>query len=73
MALDPRLADAHLQLGILYHDQHRDQDAIQEFQAAIRLKPDAPDAHYHLAQAYLRTGDQERGQEELRLYDKLHK
>jgi tetratricopeptide (TPR) repeat protein len=73
LALDPRSADAHLQLGILYHDQHREQEAISEFQAAIRSNPYDPDAHYHLAQAYLRTGDKERGQEELQLYEKLRK
>jgi tetratricopeptide (TPR) repeat protein len=73
LALDPRLADAHLQLGILCYDQHREPEAISEFQAAIRLNPDDPDAHYRLAQAYLRTGDQERGQEELQLYEKLRK
>jgi tetratricopeptide (TPR) repeat protein len=71
LALDPHWADAHLQLGILYSEQHREPEAMAEFQAAIRLNPDGPDAHYRLAQAYLRTGDQERGQEELRLYDKL--
>jgi len=71
--LDPRLADAHLQLGVLLHDQHRDQEAVPEFQAAIRFKPDDPDAHYRLAQAYARTGDKERGREEFQLYDKLHK
>ncbi|MGA2611774.1 MAG: tetratricopeptide repeat protein, partial [Terriglobia bacterium] len=73
ISLDPRLADAHLQLGVLLHDQHRDQEAVPEFQAAIRFKPDDPDAHYRLAQAYVRTGDKERGQEEFQLYDKLHK
>ena len=71
LALDPRWADAHLQLGILYHDQHREQEAIAEFQAAIRSNPDNPDAHYRLAKAYLRTGDKERGREELQLYEKL--
>jgi len=71
LALDPQLADTHLQLGILYHDQRRERDAISEFEAAIRLKPDDPDPHYHLAQAYLRTGHKERGQEELQLYEKL--
>ncbi|MBZ5668709.1 MAG: tetratricopeptide repeat protein [Acidobacteriia bacterium] len=73
ISLDPRLADAHLQLGVLLHDQRRDQEAIPEFQAAIRLKPDDPDPHYRLAQAYARTGNKERGQEEFQLYDKLHK
>ena len=73
ITLDPRLADAHLQLGILFHDQQRDPEAIPEFQAAIRLRPDDPDAHYRLAQAYVRTGDKECGQAEFKLYDKLHK
>jgi tetratricopeptide (TPR) repeat protein len=73
LVLDPHWADAHLQLGILYHDQHREQEAISEFQAAIRSNPDDPDAHYRLAQAYLRTGDQKRGQEELQLCEKLRK
>ncbi|MGA2475759.1 MAG: tetratricopeptide repeat protein [Terriglobia bacterium] len=73
ISLDPRLADAHLQLGVLLHDQHRDQEAVPEFQAAIRFKPNDPDAHYRLAQAFVRTGDKERGQEEFQLYDKLHK
>jgi predicted Zn-dependent protease len=73
ISLDPRWADAHLQLGVLLHDQRRDPEAVPEFQAAIRFKPDNPDAHYRLAQAYLRTGDKERGQEEFQLYDRLHK
>jgi predicted Zn-dependent protease len=73
ISVDPQLADAHLQLGILLHNQQRDQEAVLEFQAAIRFKPDDPDAHYHLAQAYVRTGDKVRGQEEFQLYDKLHK
>jgi len=73
ISLDPQLEDAHLQLGVLLHDQQRDQEAVAEFQAAIRFKPDDPDAHYLLAQAYLRTGDKDRSQEEFQLYDKLHK
>jgi tetratricopeptide (TPR) repeat protein len=73
ISLDPRFADAHLQLGTLLYDQRRYEEAIAEFNAAIQLKPGDPDAHYHLAQTYLRAGDEERGQEELRLYEKLHK
>ncbi|MGO8792563.1 MAG: tetratricopeptide repeat protein [Terriglobia bacterium] len=73
ISLDPHLADAHLRLGVLLEDQHRDQEAISEFRAAIEFKPGDPDAHYHLAQAYVRTGDKERSQQELQLYDKLHK
>ena len=72
LALDPRSADAHLQLGILYHDQHREPEALAEFQEAVRANPGDPDAHYHLAQAYFRTGDKARGQAELQVYEKLH-
>ncbi len=72
LALDKQSADTHLQLGILYHDQRREPDAIAEFEAAVRLKPDDPDPHYHLAQVYLRMGDKQRGQAELQIYEKLH-
>ncbi|MGD0223217.1 MAG: tetratricopeptide repeat protein [Terriglobia bacterium] len=73
ISLDPRLADAHLQLGVLLQDQHRDQEAIAEFKTASDFKPGDPDPHYRLAQVYVRTGDKERGQQEFQLYDKLHK
>ena len=73
ISLDPRFADAHLQLGVLLQDLHRDQEAIPEFKAAVQSKPDNPDAHYRLAQAYVRAGDKERSQEEFQLYDKLRK
>jgi len=72
LALDPQSADTHLQLGIFYSDQNRDQDAIAEFEAAISLNPDNPDPHYRLAQVYLRIGDKQRGQAELQIYEKLH-
>jgi tetratricopeptide (TPR) repeat protein len=71
LALDPGLANAHLQLGILFTGQLRDPEAMTEFQAAIRLNPEDPDAHYRLAQAYFRMGELDRGQEELQLYQKL--
>jgi tetratricopeptide (TPR) repeat protein len=73
ISLDPRSADAHLQLGVLLHDQHRNAEAIPDFQAAVQLKPDDPDPHYRLAQAYACTGDSARAQEEFQVYIKLHK
>jgi tetratricopeptide (TPR) repeat protein len=55
-ALDPRLAKAHFQLGVLYSDQRRDPEAIAALERAIRLEPTLAQAHYRLAQAYRRTG-----------------
>jgi Flp pilus assembly protein TadD len=71
ISLDPRSADAHLQLGIVLHNQHRDAEAIPQFQAAVQLKPDDPNPHYRLAQAYARTGDSLRAQEEFQVYNRL--
>ena len=47
-------AQAHYELGVLYHErlfEHLDK-AIEEYQAALKLKPDHAEAHYHLGLAY---------------------
>ena len=71
MALDPSLAEAHLQLGNLYSEQGKYSDAIPEYQRALELNSDLPDAHYRLGQAYVRTGEKERAQEQFQVYQKL--
>jgi tetratricopeptide (TPR) repeat protein len=72
-ALDPAFPDVHLQLGILYADERKYPEAIQEYQQAIKLKPDLADAHYRLAQAYFRTGQKEQAQQEFEVHERLHK
>jgi tetratricopeptide (TPR) repeat protein len=71
LALDPGLAEAHQQLGNLYSDQKKYGEAIPEYQAALRHTPDMADAHYRLGQAYVHTGDKERAQEQLKIYQGL--
>jgi tetratricopeptide (TPR) repeat protein len=56
VALDPRLAKAHFQLGVLYGDESRYPEAISALEEAVRLEPSMAQAHYRLAQAYRRTG-----------------
>lgn len=73
VALDPRFADPHLQLGILYASDQRYTDAILEYQQATKLKPDLADAHYRLAQAYSRTGNKTLAAKEFELYQRFHK
>jgi tetratricopeptide (TPR) repeat protein len=71
IALDPSLAEAHLQLGNLYSDQQKYADSIPEYQRALGLNSDLADAHYRLGQAYVHTGDKERAQEQLQVYQKI--
>ncbi len=69
--LDPKLAEAHLQLGNLYSDQSKYAEAIPEYVRALELNRDLADAHYRLGQAYVRTGQKESAQEQLQVYQRI--
>jgi tetratricopeptide (TPR) repeat protein len=71
MALDPKLAKAFLELGILLSDQRRYTEAILELGRATRLQPDLAQAHYRLAQAYQRTGRKAHAAKELEIFERL--
>jgi len=71
IALDPSLAEAHLQLGNLYSDQQKYADSIPEYQRALELNSDLADAHYRLGQAYVHTSEKERAQDQLQVYQKI--
>jgi len=70
-SLDPRLAKARFQLGVLYSDQRRDREAVAALQEAVRLEPAMAQAHYRLAQAYRRTGREDLAQRELEAFERL--
>jgi tetratricopeptide (TPR) repeat protein len=71
IALDGTLADAHLQLGILYADQHESAKSLPEYQRALELNPNLPDAHYRLGQYYVRAGQKDQAQKEFTVYQQL--
>jgi tetratricopeptide (TPR) repeat protein len=71
-SLNPRFADAHLQLGNLYSEENKIPEAIAAYEEAIRIDPQLADAHYRLAQLYRRTGKSVEAQKELALYQRLH-
>ena len=71
IALDPALAEAHLQLGNLYSEQSKYAESIPEYQRALELNSDLADAHYRLGQAYVHTGDKDKAQQQLQVYQKL--
>ena len=60
--IDPTIAKAHVDLGILYADSDRQEDAVKEFKAAIKLTPNDQDPHWSLARLYQAMGEQRRGE-----------
>jgi len=69
--LDPKFADAHLQLGNLYSDQKKYDAATPHYEQALALNANLADAHYRLGQALVHLGRKQEAQEQLRVYQKL--
>jgi tetratricopeptide (TPR) repeat protein len=70
IGLDQNLPEAHVQLGNLYADQHEFAKSIPEYVRALELDPNLPDAHYRLGQDYVHTGQKDRAQAELAIYQR---
>jgi Tfp pilus assembly protein PilF len=73
VAIDPKCADAYLQLGILYFSQHQPEKAIGFYTKAIQSDPQLGEAHYRLGVAYDRMGSPERAAHEFKLHDEIEK
>jgi Tfp pilus assembly protein PilF len=71
--LDPKLAAAYLQLGVLYSQRGDSSKAVSAYQKAIAANPGLVAAHYRLAQAYSQNGEKSKAQAELKVYDQLSK
>ena len=71
IALEPKLAEAHLQMANLLSDQGKFTEAIPEYTTALGLNADLADGYYRLGQAYVRTGQKEQAQKEFETYQKL--
>ncbi len=69
--LDPKLGDAFLLLGIIDAEEGNLPKAISAYQSAIEASPRMEEAHYRLAQAYRKTGEPAKAQQELDLYQHL--
>ena len=55
----------------MYSDQGRYADAVPEYKNALEINADLADAHYRLGQAYVHTGQKDRAQEQLQVYQRL--
>ncbi len=56
VAIDPRLEDAYLQLGILHLARGDSEQAIRDCQKAFEVNPHLSEAHRQLGLAYQRIG-----------------
>ncbi len=73
LVLDPNYADAYFQLGSLDADQHKYEEAVEQYGRALKLNPDSANTHYRLGQALARLGNQGRAQEEFSVFERLRK
>lgn len=69
--LDPKFAQAYLQLGVLQAKREDWQSARESYEKAATSDPNFPDPHFRLAQLYKRTGDQQRASQELQAFERL--
>jgi tetratricopeptide (TPR) repeat protein len=62
----------YFDLGCVYADQKRNQEALAAFLRAEHLDPSEPDAHYRLARLYLALGQKEKANEQFAKTKALH-
>ncbi len=73
VTVDPKCGDAYLELGNLDSSQKNYPAAIESYKKAIRANEQLSEAHYRLAVAYDRIGDQTAAREEFKIHDDLTK
>jgi tetratricopeptide (TPR) repeat protein len=72
-SIDPELAEAYLQLGILHSERGDFERAIRDYRKAIEVGPQIGEAHYRLGSAYRRIGEESKAEQEFREYEKIEK
>ncbi len=73
ITIDPKCADAYLQLGNLAASRHEYQKAISFYSKAIEVNPQLSDAHYRLGIAYERIGEKDKAKLEFQKHDEIEK
>jgi tetratricopeptide (TPR) repeat protein len=65
LEIDVRDAEMHVALAESWHGRHNNDRAIEEWEIAVELAPEKPQARFDLANAYLETGQTAKAKEML--------
>jgi Flp pilus assembly protein TadD len=68
VAIDPKLGEGYLQLGILYAGEGANDRAIADYIKAVEVSPGISEPHYRLSQIYKRIGEKTKAEQEIQLY-----
>jgi tetratricopeptide (TPR) repeat protein len=71
LTLNPRLAQAHVQLGVILQAEGSLSEAVASYQRGVALAPSYAAARYRLASAYQKLGNRARAQIELEAFRTL--
>jgi tetratricopeptide (TPR) repeat protein len=71
--IDPGIARAHMDLGIIYQEKGQLEDALRELTAAVKLMPQDANIHWRLARLYQAMGRKEEARIEFEKTSSLHK
>lgn len=71
IAIDGRLGEAYLKLGLLEEEEGKLAEAVASLQRAVELTDLPDEAHLRLAQVYRRMGEPEKARKESELYEQI--
>jgi Tfp pilus assembly protein PilF len=72
LQLRPSLADARFRLAILYVEEGRQEQGVQQLQLVVKQKPSHLGAHRNLAILFEQSGQLEEAERHLKLISSLH-
>ena len=72
-AIDSNYADAYFQLGNLEVEQHKYEEAVVQYERALKISANSANIHYRLGQALARAGNGARAKEEFAIFERLRK
>jgi tetratricopeptide (TPR) repeat protein len=73
ISVDPKLADAYYQLGVLDQEETHWQESTTPLEKAIALQPTLAEAHYRLARAYSHLGRRDDAAKQIELQQRYAK